>query len=118
MIEKELIKEYLNVDKRKKIEKSMEDYIDKKIKEKLLEGKTMIYISTGCADNLKRIAKKNIFYNIWCSKDIPSESLSLARDNIINKYSSVGLIVERMSFDEGWNTYFEGLLIKVPEELR
>ena len=116
MITKEQAIELFDHNKRDKLIDKIEAYIDRKIEIELLNGHKTIYISTGKPDNILRRAVKTDFYQLWCNSGIPKKSLLHVRKTIIEKYLSNGFEIKEKFFDEGWNTSFDGLTIKVPNE--
>lgn len=117
MITIEQLREWSNENKKKELIAEIEKYIDNKIERQTLEGKLKIRISTGYPDIHRGRALKSSFYKLWCNENVSRGTLSYIRNAVIEKYQSIGLLVEEMMFDEGWNQTFEGLLIEIPKSL-
>lgn len=56
------------------------------------------------------------FYNLWCSSEISRDNFLYVRTEIVKKYRQLGLIVKDRTFDEGWDSSFDGLQITIPSD--
>ena len=116
MITVEQIRDWSNENARNKLEEKIEEYVDSKIKQNLLNGKThAIRISTG--SSIRNDHFKNDFYDLWCNDKISDDNLNKVKANIIKKYRSIGLEVDEVQIDEGHYVSYPGLRIIIPDEL-
>lgn len=102
-------------DERFILEEKIETYIDNEIKRQFLKGHNTLSISTGYYT--PESDQKSDFYNLWCNESISQNELYDLRSKIIEKYKSIGIIINAVGFDEGFNSVYEGLWIEIPDEL-
>lgn len=117
MVTKKQLKDWNNKVLRETQVTKIEKYIDEAIKKTVLQGTKVVFISSGYPDNVKRCAAPNKFYELWCDDQISRDNLNEIRRIIIEKYTKAGFEVYKKVYDEGWNSSFEGLLIKIPSQM-
>lgn len=115
MITLEQLKDWNDVKARQNLEEKIENYIDDKIKNSVLSGKLIVRVSTGFHG--RQIHGRSEFYDLWLNDKLSQYSLRVVQNNIIEKYTAIGLKVTEETFDEGWHSRYDGLLIVIPEEL-
>lgn len=115
MITIEQLKDWNDVKARRVLEEKIENYIDEEIKRSVLAGKLTIKVSTGYHGSDDH--SKSDFYDLWLNKNLSQSSLRVVQINIIEKYKELGLMVTEETFDEGWHSRYDGLLIVIPEAL-
>lgn len=93
MITKEQIRDWLEVDKRKDVLANIEGYIDDKLKENLMEGKTTIIIPTMKYIDAFQIHQETEFMELWESPELSDDGKEYVQKHIIDKYVTHGFDV-------------------------
>lgn len=85
MITKKQLRDWLDDSERTKVLEQMESYIDKTIKENVLNGRTTFEVHTVNGNSFWGINKTS-FYLLWYSKKLSEENLKIVRSKIIEMY--------------------------------
>ena len=97
------------------LEEQIEKYIDAQIKQQFLNGHNTLSISTGYYT--PESDQKSDFYDLWCNENISQIELYDLRNKIIEKYKNIGVNINAVGFNEGFNSVYEGLWIEIPDKL-
>lgn len=107
MITKQDLKDWLAESERKAYEEKLEAFIDEKIKENTLQGRTTFYISTGQWG--KTSSELTSFYEVWYTEELSENNREVVQERVLKKYREFGFDIEKTSVDCGWNNNYFAL---------
>lgn len=109
MITKEQLKDWLDVDARKRYAEKLERRFDSAIKHNALQGITTFCISTGRVNNAARTHEKTPFYDLWHTKDLSEDNKEKVKREVLDKYRDHEFNVLVVNEDCGWHSSYEAI---------
>src|SRR5699024_8511600 len=94
MVTREQLKDWLDVNARKKYAEKLEKIFDDAIKRNALKGITTFVVSTGRLNNVMRRHEKTEFYSIWHTQDLSDDNREVVKREILKKYREHGFTVD------------------------
>ena len=110
MVTREQLKDWLDVNARKKYAEKLEEIFDDAIKRNALKGITTFVVSTGRINNVMRRHEKTEFYSIWHTQDLSDDNREVVKREILKKYREHGFTVDVVLDDCGWGSQYEAVM--------